>query len=43
MEINKIMAKRNKVEIQDNKEELKDLDTVPGGQAEMTVISSSVM
>ncbi|NXF78266.1 GTR5 protein, partial [Sclerurus mexicanus] len=34
MEINRIMAKRNKVEIQENKEELKDFCSVPGGQAE---------
>lgn len=43
MEINRIMAKRNKVEIQEDKEELKDLDTVPGGQAETKEISSSVL
>ncbi|NWS53726.1 GTR5 protein, partial [Chunga burmeisteri] len=43
MEINRIMAKRNKVEIQEDKEELKDICTVPGGQAEKTVISSSEM
>ncbi|NXJ74468.1 GTR5 protein, partial [Trogon melanurus] len=41
MEINKIMAKRNKVEIQDDKEEFKDFHTVPGGQAEEKEISSS--
>ncbi|NXE17930.1 GTR5 protein, partial [Ardeotis kori] len=33
MEINKIMAKRNKVEIQEDKEELKDFHAVPSGQA----------
>ncbi|NWQ88947.1 GTR5 protein, partial [Burhinus bistriatus] len=34
MEINKIMAKRNKVDIQEDKEELKDFHAVPGGQTE---------
>ncbi|KAM6108910.1 LOW QUALITY PROTEIN: solute carrier family 2, facilitated glucose transporter member 5-like [Pterocles gutturalis] len=34
MEINKIMAKRNKVEIREDKEELKNVEPVPGGQAE---------
>ncbi|KAM9256274.1 solute carrier family 2, facilitated glucose transporter member 5-like [Cariama cristata] len=43
MEINRIMAKRNKVEIQEDKEELKDICALPGGQAEKTVISSSEM
>ncbi|KAF1519570.1 Solute carrier family 2, facilitated glucose transporter member 5, partial [Eudyptes chrysocome] len=41
MEINKIMAKRNKVEIQEDKEEFEDFHTVPGGQAEKKEISSS--
>ncbi|NXG20326.1 GTR5 protein, partial [Grallaria varia] len=41
MEINRIMAKRNKVEVQENKEELKDFCTVPGRQAERKEISSS--
>ncbi|NXC30027.1 GTR5 protein, partial [Campylorhamphus procurvoides] len=41
MEINRIMAKRNKVEIQENKEELKDFCSVPGGQAERKGLSSS--
>ncbi|PKU36096.1 solute carrier family facilitated glucose transporter member 5-like [Limosa lapponica baueri] len=40
MEINRIMAKRNKVEIQDDKEELKDFHTVPGGQAGKKEFSS---
>ncbi|XP_065552900.1 solute carrier family 2, facilitated glucose transporter member 5-like [Lathamus discolor] len=40
MEINRIMAKRNKVEIQEDKEELKDFQAVPGGQAEKKEISS---
>ncbi|XP_013049699.2 solute carrier family 2, facilitated glucose transporter member 5 isoform X1 [Anser cygnoides] len=34
MEINRIMAKRNKVEIQTEKEELMDIHTIPAGQAE---------
>ncbi|NXT20445.1 GTR5 protein, partial [Syrrhaptes paradoxus] len=34
MEINKIMAKRNKVEIQEEKEELKNVEAVPDEQAE---------
>ncbi|NWU63021.1 GTR5 protein, partial [Pterocles burchelli] len=34
MEINRIMAKRNKVEIQEDKEELKNVKDVPGEQAE---------
>uniref|UniRef100_A0A8B9P891 Solute carrier family 2, facilitated glucose transporter member 5 n=1 Tax=Apteryx owenii TaxID=8824 RepID=A0A8B9P891_APTOW len=42
MEINRIMAKRNKVEIQAEKEELKDFQTVPGGQAEKEVSSSQL-
>ncbi|NWS71334.1 GTR5 protein, partial [Crotophaga sulcirostris] len=41
MEINRIMAKRNKVEIQEDKEQLKDFHAVPGGQAEKKEISSS--
>lgn len=41
MEINKIMAKRNKVEIQEDKEELKDFHTISGGQAEKKSVSSS--
>ncbi|XP_027738275.1 solute carrier family 2, facilitated glucose transporter member 5 [Empidonax traillii] len=41
MEINRIMAKRNKVEIQENKEELKDFRTAPGGLGERTMSSSS--
>ncbi|KAK2521674.1 hypothetical protein Q9233_010918 [Columba guinea] len=41
MEINRIMAKRNKVEIQEEKEELEDFRTVPGGQAEKKEIFSS--
>ncbi|XP_071623263.1 solute carrier family 2, facilitated glucose transporter member 5-like isoform X2 [Heliangelus exortis] len=41
MEINRIMAKRNKVEIQEDKDELKDFHTAPGGQAGKTVSSSS--
>ncbi|NXM01473.1 GTR5 protein, partial [Tyrannus savana] len=41
MEINRIMAKRNKVEIQENKEELKDFRTAPGGLVERTMSSSS--
>ncbi|NWS12986.1 GTR5 protein, partial [Pachyramphus minor] len=41
MEINRIMAKRNKVEIQENKEELKDFCTGPGRMVERTMISSS--
>ncbi|KAM9370199.1 solute carrier family 2, facilitated glucose transporter member 5-like [Phaethornis superciliosus] len=41
MEINRIMAKRNKVEIQEDKDELKDFQTAPGGQAGKTVSSSS--
>lgn len=40
MEINRIMAKRNKVEIQEDKEELKDFHCVPGGQREKTESSS---
>ncbi|XP_054031866.1 solute carrier family 2, facilitated glucose transporter member 5 [Dryobates pubescens] len=43
MEINKIMAKRNKVEIREDKEELKDFHTVSGGQAEKKSTSSSEM
>ncbi|XP_013815869.1 solute carrier family 2, facilitated glucose transporter member 5 [Apteryx mantelli] len=42
MEINRLMAKRNKVEIQAEKEELKDFQTVPGGQAEKEVSSSQL-
>ncbi|XP_035200277.1 solute carrier family 2, facilitated glucose transporter member 5-like [Oxyura jamaicensis] len=34
MEINRIMAKRNKVEIQTEKEELMDIHTIPAGQEE---------
>ncbi|XP_064534569.1 solute carrier family 2, facilitated glucose transporter member 5-like [Pseudopipra pipra] len=41
MEINRIMAKRNKVEIQENKEELKDFCAVPGGLQERTMSFSS--
>ncbi|KFQ22426.1 Solute carrier family 2, facilitated glucose transporter member 5, partial [Merops nubicus] len=41
MEINKIMAKRNKVEIQEDKEELKDFQAVSDGQAKKKAISSS--
>ncbi|NWU79506.1 GTR5 protein, partial [Onychorhynchus coronatus] len=41
MEINRIMAKRNKVEIQENKEELKDFCAVPGGLGGRTTSSSS--
>ncbi|NXC15732.1 GTR5 protein, partial [Corythaeola cristata] len=41
VEINRIMAKRNKVEIQEDKEELKDFQTVPAGQEEKKDISSS--
>ncbi|NXG50539.1 GTR5 protein, partial [Psilopogon haemacephalus] len=41
MEINKIMAKRNKVEIQEDKEELKDFQALSGGQAEKKSLSSS--
>ncbi|NWV13450.1 GTR5 protein, partial [Ptilonorhynchus violaceus] len=41
MEINRIMAKRNKVEIQENKEELRDSHPVLGSQAERKGISSS--
>nr|XP_009669774.1 PREDICTED: solute carrier family 2, facilitated glucose transporter member 5 [Struthio camelus australis] len=41
MEINRIMAKRNKVEIQAEKEELKDFQTVPEEQAEKKVVFSS--
>ncbi|XP_009555005.1 solute carrier family 2, facilitated glucose transporter member 5 isoform X1 [Cuculus canorus] len=40
MEINRIMAKRNKVEIPED-EEFKDFHTVPGGQAVKKEISSS--
>ncbi|XP_027643193.2 solute carrier family 2, facilitated glucose transporter member 5 isoform X2 [Falco peregrinus] len=36
MEINRIMARRNKVEIQEVKEDLKDFNTVPDRQAEIT-------
>ncbi|NWT02911.1 GTR5 protein, partial [Mionectes macconnelli] len=41
MEINRIMAKRNKVEIQENKEELKDFCTAPDRLVERTTTSSS--
>lgn len=41
MEINRIMAKRNKVEIQEDKEELEDFHSVPGGQAEKKEVFSS--
>eukprot|EP00075_Anas_platyrhynchos_P007051 XP_021125126.2 solute carrier family 2, facilitated glucose transporter member 5 isoform X2 [Anas platyrhynchos] len=41
MEINKIMAKRNKVEIQTEKEELMDIHTIQAGQAEKKEISNS--
>ncbi|NXS57509.1 GTR5 protein, partial [Brachypteracias leptosomus] len=41
VEINRIMAKRNKVEIQEDKEELKDFQAVPGGQAGKKGTSSS--
>ncbi|XP_040389588.1 solute carrier family 2, facilitated glucose transporter member 5-like isoform X1 [Cygnus olor] len=41
MEINRIMAKRNKVEIQTEKEELMDIHTIPAGQAEKKEISNS--
>lgn len=41
MEINKIMAKRNKVEIQTEKEELMDIHTIQTGQAEKKEISNS--
>ncbi|NXM29828.1 GTR5 protein, partial [Oxyruncus cristatus] len=41
MEINRIMAKRNKVEVQENKEELKDFCAVPGRLADRTMSSSS--
>ncbi|KGL96940.1 Solute carrier family 2, facilitated glucose transporter member 5, partial [Charadrius vociferus] len=40
MEINRIMAKRNKVEIQEDKEELKDFHSIPGRQREKTESSS---
>ncbi|XP_010213862.1 PREDICTED: solute carrier family 2, facilitated glucose transporter member 5-like [Tinamus guttatus] len=41
MEINRIMAKRNKVEFQSEKEELKDFKTVPGEQAGKSQVSQS--
>ncbi|NWQ78113.1 GTR5 protein, partial [Columbina picui] len=41
MEISRIMAKRNKVEIEEDKEELEDFHTAPGGQAEQKEIFSS--
>ncbi|NXD10939.1 GTR5 protein, partial [Nothocercus nigrocapillus] len=41
MEINRIMAKRNKVELQSKKEELKDFKTVPGQQAGKSEFSQS--
>ncbi|NXA03103.1 GTR5 protein, partial [Sapayoa aenigma] len=41
MEINRIMAKRNKVEIQENKEELKDFRLVSDRQAETKILSNS--
>lgn len=42
MEINRIMAKRNKVEIQEDKEELKDFHIVPGRQEENKISSSKL-
>uniref|UniRef100_A0A8C7EAN8 Solute carrier family 2, facilitated glucose transporter member 5 n=1 Tax=Nothoprocta perdicaria TaxID=30464 RepID=A0A8C7EAN8_NOTPE len=41
VEINRIMAKRNKVEFQSEKEELKDFKTVPGEQAGKSEVSQS--
>ncbi|XP_062449388.1 solute carrier family 2, facilitated glucose transporter member 5-like [Rhea pennata] len=41
MEIYRIMAKRNKVEIHTEKEELKDFHAGPGGQTERKEVSSS--
>lgn len=41
MEINRIMAKRNKVEIQEDKEKLEDFHTVPSRQVEKKEVTSS--
>ncbi|XP_054250890.1 solute carrier family 2, facilitated glucose transporter member 5-like isoform X1 [Indicator indicator] len=41
MEIYKIMAKRNKVELQEDEKEVKDFHTVSGGEAEKKATSST--
>ncbi|XP_068014429.1 solute carrier family 2, facilitated glucose transporter member 5-like [Melanerpes formicivorus] len=43
MEIYKMMAKRNKVEIREDKEEVKDFNAVSGGQAEKKSMCSTKM